>query len=129
MSIASLPFPVQSATRTSEHLDSRFDWKRVARIFLTSRALDDLEEKKLFPEKKILYQFSARGHELGQILLGSLLNHPHDAAGAYYRSRPLLLTLGLTPEDALSSGMAKAGGISDGRDIGVVFNLPQKNGP
>jgi 2-oxoisovalerate dehydrogenase E1 component len=120
---------VQSATGTSETPDSRFDWKRLARIFLTSRALDNLEEKKLFPEKQILYQFSARGHELGQILLGSLLTHPHDAAGAYYRSRPLLLTLGLTAEDALASGMARSGGISDGRDIGVVFNFPQKNGP
>ena len=123
MSIASLPSPVQSATGTYEYPDSRFDWKRLARICLTSRALDNLEEKKLFPDKQILYQFSARGHELGQILLGSLLTHPHDATGAYYRSRPLLLTLGLTPEDALASGMAKSGGISDGRDIGVVFRV------
>src|SRR5579875_951393 len=108
-------------------VDARFDWRRLAEFFLTSRALDDLEEKKLFPEKKILYQFSARGHELGQVLLGTLLNHPHDAASGYYRSRALMLTLGLTVEDALASGMAKAGGISGGRDIGVVFNLPRKN--
>ncbi len=112
-----------------ERLDSRFDWQRVARLFLTSRALDSLEETKLFPERKILYQFSARGHETGQILLGCLLNGPHDAVGAYYRSRPLLLTLGLTIEDALASGLAKAGGVSDGRDIGVVFNLPRSSGP
>src|SRR5581483_1722894 len=105
------------------------DWERVARLMLTSRALDLLEETKLFPEKKILYQFSARGHELGQILLGSLLTQRHDAAGAYYRSRPLLLTLGLTLADALASGMAKSGGVSDGRDIGVVFNLPRTEGP
>lgn len=112
-----------------ERLDSRFDWQRVARLFLTSRALDHIEETRLFPERKILYQFSARGHELGQILLGCLLNHPHDAVGAYYRSRPLLLTLGLSVEDALASGLAKAGGVSDGRDIGVVFNLPRTFGP
>ncbi len=43
--------------------------------------------------------------------------------------RPLLLTLGLSAEDALASGMAKAGGVSDGRDIGVVFNLPRTSGP
>src|SRR5579884_1465306 len=103
------------------------DWERIARLMLTSRALDEFEEEKLFPEKKILYQFSARGHELGQVLLSALLNHPHDVASGYYRSRPLMLTLGLTVEDALASGMAKAGGISGGRDIGVVFNLPRKN--
>jgi 2-oxoisovalerate dehydrogenase E1 component len=100
----------------------------VAKLALTSRALDHLEETKLFPEKKVLYQFSARGHELGQILLGTLLTQQHDAAGAYYRCRPLLLTLGLTPADALASGMAKSGGVSDGRDIGVVFNLPPTDG-
>lgn len=100
------------------------DWARVVKTFLLSRALDDLEESKLLPEKKILYQFSARGHELGQILLGLLLTEQHDAASGYYRSRPLLLTLGLSVKDALKSGMGKAGGISDGRDIGVVFNMP-----
>lgn len=114
---------------STRSLDARFDWRRVARFFLVSRALDGVEERKLFPERKILYQFSARGHELGQILLGCLLDRVHDAAGAYYRSRPLLLTLGLSVEDALASGMAKAGGVSDGRDIGVVFNRPPTNGP
>jgi len=104
------------------------DWKRVVRTFLLSRALDDLEETTLLPEKKILYQFSARGHELGQILLGMLLTGKHDGVSGYYRSRPLLLTLGLSVVDALKSGMAKAGGISDGRDIGVVFNMPNDNG-
>ncbi len=110
-------------------IDARFDWRRVARLFVTSRALDDFEETRLLPEKKILYQFSARGHELGQILLGSLLTGEHDGVTGYYRSRPLLLTLGLSVADALASGMAKSGGVSDGRDIGVVFNLPRTNGP
>ena len=50
----------------------------------------------LVPEKKVLYQFSARGHDVAQLILGELLDHPHDGAGAYYRSRPLLLTLGLS---------------------------------
>ena len=108
--------------------DSRFDWNRIARTFLLSRALDDFEERKLLPEKQILYQFSARGHELGQILLGTLLTGKRDAASGYYRSRPLLLTLGLSVTDALKSGMGKAGGISDGRDIGVVFNMPNADG-
>jgi 2-oxoisovalerate dehydrogenase E1 component len=65
---------------------------------------------------------------MAQILLGSLLDNPHDAAGAYYRSRPLLLSLGLSLDDALASPMARSGGFSDGRDIGVVCNFPNKKG-
>jgi 2-oxoisovalerate dehydrogenase E1 component len=76
----------------------RLDWKRIAYLVLASRGLDDTEEQKLMPEKKVVYQFSARGHELAQIILGSMLDGEHDAAGAYYRSRPLLLTLGLSLE-------------------------------
>ena len=105
------------------------DWRRVVKTFLLSRALDELEEKKLLPARQMKYQFSARGHELGQILFGMLLTGKYDAVGGYYRSRPLLLTLGLSATDALKSGMAKGGGISDGRDIGVVFNLPGTTGP
>ena len=106
----------------------KFDWERVAKTLLHSRALDDLEESKLLPEKKVLYQFSARGHDMAQILLGTQLDHPHDAASGYYRSRPLLLTLGLSLEDALAGPMGISGGFSDGRDIGVVCNLPNPNG-
>jgi 2-oxoisovalerate dehydrogenase E1 component len=61
------------------------DWKRVAYLTLASRRIDDIEENRLVPEKEVLYQFSARGHEMAQIILGQLLTHPHDAAGAYYR--------------------------------------------
>ncbi len=104
------------------------DWQRVARTFLISRALDEVEETILLPQKKILYQFSARGHELGQILLGLEMNQKHDAASGYYRSRPLLLTLGLSVREALAGGVAKAGGLCDGRDIGVVFNFPNDSG-
>ncbi len=100
------------------------DWKEIARKMLLSRAMDDLEETKLVPEKKILYQFSARGHELGQIILAELLGKSKDAASAYYRSRPLMLGLGLSLEDALAAPLTRSGGYSDGRDIGVVCNLP-----
>jgi 2-oxoisovalerate dehydrogenase E1 component len=104
------------------------DWRRIARLALVSRALDTLEETRLYPAKKVLYQFSARGHELGQVILGSLLVGPHDAASGYYRSRPLLLSLGLSPADALAGGMAKSGSVSQGRDIGAVYNLPRDRG-
>lgn len=118
-----------AATPAADPL-ARFDWRRVAYHVLCSRALDDAEEdtnrrKATVPrEHQVLYQFSARGHDVGQVLLGSLLTHRHDAAGAYYRSRPLLLTLGLSVEDAHASPLGRRGGFSDGRDIGVVCNLP-----
>lgn len=114
--------------------DARFDWRQIAYQALASRRLDDVEEAtnrnraNVRREDQVLYQFSARGHEMGQILLGSLLDRPHDAAGAYYRSRPLLLSLGLSLEDALASPLGRAGGFSDGRDIGVVCNLPNAAG-
>ena len=40
----------------------------------------------------------------------------------------MLLALGVDIEDALGSSMARAGGYSDGRDIGVVFNYPNQTG-
>jgi 2-oxoisovalerate dehydrogenase E1 component len=104
------------------------DWRAVLRQIATSRALDDLEESTLLPQRKVLYQFSARGHELTQVLLGGQLTGPRDGVGAYYRSRPLLLSLGLGLEDALASTMMRVGGMSEGRDIGVVFNMPRKKG-
>jgi 2-oxoisovalerate dehydrogenase E1 component len=105
------------------------DWPRVLYVTLVSRFLDDTEEQRLVPEKKVLYQFSARGHDVAQAILGQHLTHPHDAAGAYYRSRPLLLSLGLEVADAFAGPMGKSGGFSDGRDIGVVCNLPNDPGP
>ena len=115
-------------TAAIAEVDVRFDWNRIVKTFLLSRALDELEETRLLPEKKILLQFSARGHELAQILLGTLLTEKHDAASGYYRSRPLLLTLGFSVTDALKSGMAKSGGLSNGRDVGVCYGLPNADG-
>ncbi|MDQ3471998.1 MAG: thiamine pyrophosphate-dependent enzyme, partial [Pseudomonadota bacterium] len=103
------------------------DWARVVRLVLTSREMDRLEEQELVPAKKVLYQFSARGHDMAQIMLGLHLKDG-DAANGYYRSRPLLLALGVPLADALGSGMGLAGGYSDGRDIGVVFNYPNPGG-
>lgn len=108
--------------------DESVDWKRIAYLVQLSRALDHMEETRLVPEKKVLYQFSARGHDMAQIMLGSRLTETHDATCGYYRSRPLLLSLGVDPADALGSAMGRAGGYSDGRDIGVVFNYPNNEG-
>src|ERR1700723_4477922 len=117
------PKPVREESKLSA-----LEWRAVLRQMATSRGLDDLEASTLLPERKVLYQFSARGHELTQVLLGSRLTGVRDGVGAYYRSRPLLLSLGLRPEEALASTMMRVGGMSEGGDIGVVFNLPRKSG-
>lgn len=100
------------------------DWLEVAYKVLLSRKMDLLETQQLTPQGIVKYQFSAGGHELAQVLLAQLLNHPHDAATVYYRSRPFLLACGLSSSDALSAGMARAAGPSEGRDTGVMYNLP-----
>ena len=106
-----------------------FDWERIVYLMNVSRSLDNIEETELVPQKKVLYQFSARGHDFAQIILGSLLTHKADAASGYYRSRPLMLTLGLSLIDAFGGPLGRVGGFSGGRDIGVVCNLPNLEGP
>lgn len=110
------------------------DWRNIARNTLASRLMDDIEEstnrnRTTVPkEHLVLYQFSARGHDMAQCILGSLMDHANDGAGAYYRSRPFLLSVGLPMVDALSSPLGRSGGFSDGRDIGVVCNFPNPDG-
>lgn len=111
---------------------SAIDWRKVAYDALASRALDDVEEAtnrnraNVPKDHVVLYQFSARGHEVAQAILGTFVTERHDGVGAYYRSRPLLLSLGLSLEDALASPLGRSGGFSDGRDIGVVCNMPNE---
>lgn len=101
-------------------------WREVTLRVLAARLLDELEERELVPQGLVKYQFSAKGHELVQVLLGLHLNHPRDAVGVYYRSRPLVLTLGLSLEEALRASLARSGSMSEGRDVGVMFNLPSR---
>lgn len=111
------------------HSIEKSDWREIVRQVLRSRKLDDLEEAELAPTGEVPYQFSARGHELAQVLLARQMSHPHDAAGVYYRSRPFMLSVGLTIEEALRAGMGKTGSPSEGRDVGVVFSMPARSGP
>jgi 2-oxoisovalerate dehydrogenase E1 component len=103
-------------------------WGQVARYVLLSRELDLFEEQHLAPQGKVKNQFSAKGHELSQVLLAQALNHRHDAATVYYRSRPLLLACGLSAAAALAGSMALTNSPSQGRDSGVVFNQPGVDG-
>jgi 2-oxoisovalerate dehydrogenase E1 component len=116
-------------TQRASAVQVRLDWEIVARHVLRSRLLDELEESELAPAGEIPYQFSARGHELAQVLLAQHLTHPHDAAAVYYRSRPFLMACGLTPTEALAAGMGRTGSPSEGRDVGVVFSMAPRNGP
>jgi 2-oxoisovalerate dehydrogenase E1 component len=115
--------------KEAEMVTRRIDWLKVARLVLLSRQLDRLEIEQLTPNGKVNYQFSAMGHELAQVLLAQAMTHPHDAAGLYYRSRPFMLACGLTAREALAAGMARTGSPSQGRDVGVVFNMPRRQGP
>lgn len=101
------------------------DWLKVAKYMLLSRELDHYEEKHLVPKGLIKLQFSAMGHELAQILLAQALDHPHDAASTYYRSRPFMLAAGYPLTKVLAGNLALSGGGSGGRDAGVVFNMPK----
>jgi 2-oxoisovalerate dehydrogenase E1 component len=107
---------------------SKLDWAQVARLMLTSRTIDEIEEQELAPAGKITYQFSSKGHELAQVLLGLQLTHEHDAATVYYRSRPFMLATGLTPKEAFAADMARTGSPSEGRDVGVVYSMPPRRG-
>src|SRR5687768_13811996 len=127
-----MPAPLESPNLRSGPSESGIpavDWQRVCYLLQASRALDELEETRLVPQRQVLYQFSARGHELAQILLGLQLTDPHDGLGVYYRARPLTLSLGLELEDAAAAPLMRAGSLSSGRDIGVVFNMPGRDGP
>jgi 2-oxoisovalerate dehydrogenase E1 component len=117
------------AAELATEVRASVDWRRLLRTVFISRALDALEETRLVPERKVLYQFCARGHDVTQALLGQRLTGRRDAVAPYYRSRPLALALGLSTDEALASTMMRAEGMSGGRDIGVVINRPNRDGP
>src|SRR3972149_2120622 len=104
------------------------DWGQVAALVLTSRHIAEIEEREVAPQGKVTYQFSSKGHELAQVLLGLQLTHKHDAATVYYRSRPFMLSVGLTPQEAFSADLALTGSPSEGRDVGVVYSMSPRRG-
>ena len=113
---------------TKKNTSTKIDWVNIARLVLTSRIMDEIEEQELVPQGKITYQFSAKGHELAQVLLAQHLTNSHDAATVYYRSRPFMLASGLSVQEAFAAGFAKTGSPSEGRDVGVVFSLKARTG-
>lgn len=104
------------------------EWMDVARTVIASRLIDTIEETELAPSGKVTYQFSAKGHELAQVILGQSLRHGHDGATVYYRSRPFVIAAGMTYEESFAGPLALSGSRSGGRDIGVVHHLPNTRG-
>src|SRR5947209_20226383 len=119
--MAAHPATISSAERTrtatAGAVPGHIDWRRVASLLHASRALDDIEESKLLPERKVLYQFSARGPDFAQILLGLHPTDPHDGVTVYYRARPLMLALGASLEDAAAAPLAAAASFIGRRHI------------
>jgi 2-oxoisovalerate dehydrogenase E1 component len=113
---------VRSESSTAKH-KTVFNWAQAARHILASRYMDELEEKELAPKGQIALQFSAKGHELAQVLLAMHLTHPRDAATGYYRSRPFMLAAGLTLPEIFAGNFAKAGSATEGRDTGVLYSM------
>lgn len=104
-------------------------WMDVARTVLASRIMDTIEETELAPSGKVTYQFSAKGHELAQVLLAAALGESgHDGATVYYRSRPFVLAAGMTLEEGFAGPLALSGSRNGGRDIGVVHQMPNRRG-
>ncbi len=104
------------------------EWFEIARTVIASRLIDTIEETELAPSGKVTYQFSAKGHELAQAILGQVLRHGHDGATVYYRSRPFVMAAGMTYEESFAGPLALAGSRNGGRDIGVVHHLPARRG-
>ncbi len=115
------------ADRDPGKVAAEVNWREVARLVLTSREMDRIEEQELVPAKKVLYQFSARGHDMAQVLLGLQLKDG-DGAFGYYRSRPLLLALGVPLADALGSGWALPAAIPTGAILAWCSTIPIRAG-
>ena len=78
---------VRSENLVRRVLADAWDWRGVVRQAAISRALDDLEETTLLPQRKVLYQFSARGHEVTQVLLGAGARRGPGCGGRHITAR------------------------------------------
>ena len=117
-------------------IDPGFDWRKIAYHTLVSRAMDDVEEAtnrnrtSVPKEHLVLYQFSARGHDVAQAILASLLDHRARRAPAPTTARVRCCSPSASRSRTRSrSPLGRSGGFSDGRDIGVVCNMPNDDGP
>ncbi len=71
---------MSAKSKPAPKAQTQTDWKQVVKFVQCSRAMDEIEERELVPGKKIFYQFSARGHDMAQVLLLRLLSLAPDPA-------------------------------------------------
>ena len=94
-----------------------------------SRALDALEETTLVPGAEDVSTSSPRAATIvAQILLGLQLTDRTMRSAAITARGRCCWRWACALDDALGSSMMRAGGYSDGRDIGAVFNYPNPHG-
>ena len=97
-----------SPLRTQKHYG--LDRKRLVwlyRTMLLSRRLDE-KEIQLHRQGRIYFQVSCAGHEALQLAAASVLRPGSDWFFPYYRSRALVLALGLTPLQLLLEAVGSA---------------------
>jgi len=55
---------VEKIKKGGSATNPNFDWEKIAYYVHLSRIMDEREETELVPSKEVLYQFSARGHDV-----------------------------------------------------------------
>ena len=116
------------ADRDPGKVSADVNWREVARLVLTSREMDRLEEEELVPAKKVLYQFSARAATTWRRCCSGCTSRMATRPAAIIARGRCCWRSACRSTTRLGSGMGRAGGYSDGRDIGVVFNYPNPGG-
>ncbi len=104
-----------------------YDWEQVARLLLTSRALDIKAETEWLPNGEINYHYSASGHELAQLILALTLDHAHDAVAISHRSHPFMLGMGIKPERLLAASFGRVTRSSEEDETDMTFYKPSES--
>lgn len=99
------------------------------KIMLRSRLIDE-KAMKLLKQGKTFFHIAAAGHEAIQIAVGLQLDPQKDWMFPYYRDLGIVLTAGMTPEEAFLGTFGKATDpASGGKQLPVHFGMSRTNLP